>query len=359
MKDRILENEEEVLQKIIEISTINDESSDKIIKSRYMQKLFFEYGIKDVIIDPVGNVIAKLPGERDGKNVIFADLDDGKIRTAKTKVTMKDIIGLGAGINAFPLYALAALAKALKKSKKNHSTFYFVCLVDGRTTYNGMKYFLNSFNGQINSMIYLNGLEEGRLEKSTSAHINCDIYFSDIDSNHLLEENKNQIFYGIWKFILKIKEEEIGDIFTFKIEEVINGNDTTGKYVIKLAILGETLSDTEKGLKILKDIAEGIRVEENLIIEMRENYSREGVISKEEKLFSIFYEILKNRDIKIYNISESSQISIPISEGIETVYVGIGKGGNFNKESEYIEIKSIYRGIELVYEALINYEIDF
>jgi acetylornithine deacetylase/succinyl-diaminopimelate desuccinylase-like protein len=359
MKDRVLDSEEEILQKIIEISSITDNSNEKILKGRYMQKLFFEYGIKDVIIDPVGNVIAKLPGEIDGNIVIFADLDDNKTVPVKTKVTMKDIIGTGVGINAFPLYSLAALAKAMKKSKQNHKTFYFICFTDGQTTYNGIKYFIKNFNENINGMVYLNGVEEGRLEKSTSSYINCDICFKDLDSNYLMEDNKNQLFYGMSKFILKIKEEEIGDIFNFKIEDMINSKELTGRYKVKLGISADIIDDAEKGYKILKDITEGVRAEENLIIEIKENYRRDGVISKEEKLYASFYEALKSREIKIYNISESSEISIPIKEGIETIYIGIGKGGNFGKESEYIEIKSIYRGIELVYEALLNYEIDF
>lgn len=359
MKEKVLDNEEEILQKIIEISSINDDSFDKILKGRYMQKLFFDYGIIDVIIDPAGNIIAKLPGDKPGTIVLFADLDDSKTVPSKTKITMKDIIGSGTGINSFPLYSLAALAKALKKSKQNHNTFYFVCFTSGKTNYSGMKYFLKNCKENIRAMIYLNGLEEGRLEKSTSAHINCDISFRDIDKNYLMEENKNQLFYGISKFILKIKEEEIGDIFNFKIEELFNNREKDGKYIIKLAISGESIEESEKGYKILKDITEGIKAEENLIIEIKENYRRDGVVSKEERLYNAFYEVLKNRDIKIYNISESSQISIPISEGIETIAVGIGKGGNFGKESEYIEIKSIYRGVEIVYESLLNYEIDF
>lgn len=356
MKYRVLDNEEEILQKIMEIASISN-NNDNIIKSRFLQKLFFEYGINDVIIDPVGNVIAKIQGEKDGSIALFADLEDlNKLEVSKIKVTMKDIIGKGVGTNAFPLYTLTALAKIFKKSREKHKTMYFIGFAEGRTTFKGIKYFLKNLPEKIDTMIYLRGLEEGRLEKSTSSSINCEILFRDIDSNYIHEENKNHLFYGIAKLILKIKEEDTGEMFNFKIEAINNSNDINGKYILKVIITSETLLAAKQGFKILQEIVEGIKSEENLIIELQENSARDGVICKEDKLYSIFYEILKNREIKIYNISESSEIAVPISEGIETVYIGIGKGGNFNRDSEYLEIKSIYRGIELIYEALTKYD---
>lgn len=356
MKYRILDNEEEILQKIIEISSIPSNNKDNILKARFMQKLFFEYGIKDVFIDPIGNVVAKLPGTKDGNIVLFTDLESNNEIISKAKVTMRDITGIGVGTNSFPLYSLAALSKLLKRNKEKHKTIYFVCVSDGKSTFKGINYFLKNSGIVIDSMIYIRGLEEGRLEKSTTAYINCDLIFRDIDSNFICGESKNAIFYGISKLISKIKDEDIGEIFNFKIENISSLKEESNKYFVNLGVSAESTEYANQGLKILKEILEGIKSEENLIIEMRENYSREGVICKSDKLYSIFYEILKNREIKIYNISESSQISIPITDGIETVCVGIGKGGNFNKENEYIEIKSIYRGIELIYEAVLKYD---
>ncbi len=355
MKEKLSENEEEILQKLIEISSIPSNSGDEIIKGRYMQKLFYEYGIKNVQIDPFGNVVGEIKGESDEKLVVFADLDSNLL-PSKLRVTMRDISGSGVGTSSYPLFVLAQIGKMIAAEGSLKKTLLLVCFSEGKRNHTGIKFFLDNNIEKIKGMIYLKGLEEGRLEKSTSAYTSVNIFFREKDFERIREDNKNRVFYSISKLLGKIKEEDVVEMFNLRIEDIEKIRKESEKYMVKIGISSPNSEGIEEGLKIIKEIVEGIRAEEGIAVDLHQEFYSNGSYSSMEQLYNIFADQLKENEQKVYCVYESSEIAVPLNKNIDTICFGIGRGGNLNQENEYLEIKSIYKGLEMVYKGILQFD---
>ena len=351
---KILENEEEILQKIIDISEVCKNNKDEIIKARFVQNIFFEYGIKDVKIDPVGNVIGKIEGSVEESLVIFADLNN--IYSKKCKVTMRDIVGKGVATVSYPLFSLGEIAKLYLKERNIKFNLIIVGLTGGEKDFKGMEFFLENNDEKIKGVIYLKGAEEGRIEKSTTSSLKAELVVKNVENNYLSRNKRSYIIVKISKLISKISDEEQVDQYNIYVESVEKANEEYEKYIVKLNLTGNTLNEVFEGKKLIEEIVAGLTNEDGIIIESRFFYGREGIKSIKDGLYNVYFEMLKQKGFKIFSLNENSAITLPIENSIDTVCIGIGKGGNLGMENEYIEIKSIYRGIEIIYEGLQQFE---
>lgn len=157
-------NEPEMLDLQVRLCEIAAPEFKEQQRGAELQKLFEQYGLQDVHVDKVGNVIGTRPGEKAHPNVVLAaHLDtvfpEGTdVHVSREGTTMK---GPGIGDDCRGLAAMLGVIRALKEANvRTPGTITFVADVgeEGLGDLRGMKQLFNEdMKGQIDDFISIDG----------------------------------------------------------------------------------------------------------------------------------------------------------------------------------------------------------
>ncbi|BDU50967.1 peptidase dimerization domain-containing protein [Haliovirga abyssi] len=359
MKSDLRKKENTIIQNIIDLSKLKNEKVNEIEKAVFLQKLLYSYGIENVKIDVAGNVVAKIIGENQDEAIVISTNLDSVKDVGKIKLTGKELIGVGVGDNLLGVISLAILGEYLSKEKLKH-TIYLVGTVNGNSDFSGMKFLLEKeISESIKGVININGLWLGRIHSTTVGLKRSKILFKGIRKHIWRNVVSSSVVDALGNFILKIKNEDFGEnsvVNIAGIETGIHYNTVPENLEIKIEIRSNSEEEFQAALNIVKSIILGVGQEENIKVKIKDEVFRKIQKVEENNIEKIFIDVAKERKINIYTGPTNSEIAIPLEKGIEAVTVGIANGGKRYSKNEYIEINSIYTGIEYIFNSIIKYD---
>lgn len=355
MKENLSNREEEILTEIININNIEALPGQEINRARYVQKLFSKYGV-DAIIDLAGNVIGKIEGKSKNTIVINANLDFLQKSKNAVKLSGTELAGTGISSTALPLYILVMLSDILKDKTFNNS-IYFLASSESETTQKGIKRFLEKSDNKILGMINLVGGSFGNISSYQQSVSRLKVEFkmeTDVVS-------KSNPIFALANFIQKMREEGINEGVSYKILEISSGStnkDYYDKAYFEIEVASNTAEELKTSIKVLKSIGVMVSKEEKILVEIKEEFIKEAKHLEKSKLEQIFQNTAEEMRIIVSKECMNSEIMTIQSKGIDAINIGIAVAGKFGTTEEYFEIKSIYKGIELLCEGIIKCDLE-
>ncbi len=358
MEKVYIKSEEEILKKIVGINNIPSVSGDEILRARYFQELLVNYGIKDTYIDPMCNVVAYIQGNKSEKTILIGAGIDSMISTNKTGITLKNLAGRGVS-DAVALYGVAFLGELLKREKLE-SDVMLIGTSYSKTRRLGINYIMNNTEKKIKGYINIEGMGLGEIKSRAIGEKKIEVRFRSYLETQFLEINlSHKVVKTLNSFLYKILEEDFGEGTEYKIVDISYGKeeaDMANVGSIKIEITSPNVEDIEAGSKIIEELAIGASHEENIQYSIVDYGEHKGAFLRESELEKIFIKVCNEQNIKTSTKYTKSEISETLIKGIDSVTVGIAEGKNLGKNDESVNIRSIYRGINQLYEGILKFD---
>jgi tripeptide aminopeptidase len=155
-----------VLDLAINIQQIAAPTFDEQRRGRFVQQLFEQEGLQDIVQDEIGNIFARLPGKKPRQPlVVSAHLDT--VFPAQTELTLErtteKISGPGIGDNSLGVAGLFGLAWLLEQVKPLAHDLWLVANVgeEGLGDLRGMKAVVDRFTGSPKAYLIVEGMALG------------------------------------------------------------------------------------------------------------------------------------------------------------------------------------------------------
>lgn len=352
MRENISNREEEILTEIININKIEAFSGEEILRARYIQKLMTKFGL-NAVIDAVGNVEAKIEGKnKNSAIVICANLDSVRKNEDIIKLTGTELIGKDIVRTALPLFTLAILADIVKEIEFNNNII-FVATSESETTQKGIKKIVDNSNEKIKGIINIEGSSFGNISTLQESIVRLKVDFKYDEAIN----TKSVPIFALANFINKLREEELGENIIFKVIE-LNSGSTNSRYndksYIRIEISSNTLEELKTSIKVIKSICVMVSKEEKMLVEVKEEYSREARKMENSKLEYCFVSMADELRINTQKVAYNNEIIYGQTKGIDSVNIGMVSAGKIGSPEEYFEINSFYKGFELLYKSLLK-----
>lgn len=168
--DRWPENRESVLAEALAIQAIPAPTFDEEARATYLQSAFREIGLRDVVLDEVGNVSARMPGRQTDQPGVLVSAHMDTVFPAGTDLTPEHdpdnqrVCAPGLGDNSLGAAGMLALARQLIKADYTPPTDIWwlgtVC-EEGLGDLRGMRHAFDRLQDQIGAAIILEGIGLG------------------------------------------------------------------------------------------------------------------------------------------------------------------------------------------------------
>ncbi len=351
-------NSNHLLDLAVEIQQIAAPTFAEGPRGEFVRVRFEKEGLKDVSIDALGNVYARLPGgqKKSKPLIISAHLDTVfplSVNLAVKKETGK-IIAPGIGDNSLGVAALFGILWELraKKIELGHD-LWFVANVgeEGLGDLRGMRGVVERFDADVIGYLILEGLALGHIyhraigvrryrimAKTAGGHSWSD--YGQPSAVHELAALVTQLT----AITLPRTPRTTMNVGTFGGGTGINVLASEAKCELDLrsedpATLKKLIQQVEKIL--INASRDGIKISAEVIGERPA-----GEISAEHKLVQIAVSCAREQGLNAALTTGSTDANIPLSKKIPAVVMGITTGGSAHTTNEYINTHPVEKGLK-------------
>jgi len=367
----------QVIELAIQIQQIPAPTFSEGPRGEFVRGLFLKEGLKDVSIDPLGNVYARLQGSgKQKKNkplIISAHLDT--VFPASVNLEVKKeadrIIAPGIGDNSLGVAALFGILWSLRERKieLNHDV-WFVANVgeEGLGDLGGMRGVVERFDADVIGYLILEGLALGHVYHRAIGVRRYRITAKTAGGHSWADYGKPSAVHELAALVTQLTAIRLPrqprttmNVGIFRGGTGINVLASEAKCELDLR------SEEPKALvkltyqveKLFKDADhEGVRMMAEIIGERPA-----GEISSDHPLVQLALNCTREQGLDAALTIGSTDANIPLSMGIPAVVMGITTGGGAHTLHEYIEIDPVEKGInglarfvELVGSVGVKYE---
>ncbi len=363
---------ERVINLTVNIQQIAAPTFDEHQRAEFIAKTFHEQGMKDVEVDPLGNVCAHIKGQG-GKPplVISAHLDTVFPRGTDLSIsrTQEKIAGPGIGDNSLGLAGLLGLYWALgdNRCQKNRRLpllrdVWFVANVaeEGLGNLNGMKAVVNRFGKDVSAYIILEGMSLGCIYHRALGVKRYQINVHTKGGHSWLDYGSPSAIHVLADLVVKIKNLDIPtDPRTSYNVGVITGGTSINTIAAEASLQLDLRSLSPSVLDMVSKQVEELVSVENLKAGEEVYIGAEvigerpaGEISSEHPLVRLATEChFQNGINPMLNVG-STDANIPISRGFPAICIGLTTGGGAHTKSEYIDIPPIGQGLGILVDLI-------
>ncbi len=363
---------ERVLNLTENIQQIAAPTFDEYQRAEFIARTFREHGVKDVELDPMGNVFACIKGQgRKPPLIVSAHLDtvfpEGTDLTI-TRNTEK-ITGPGIGDNSLGLAGLFGLYWILRdRSTKHNQRLPKTCDVwlvanvaeEGLGNLNGMQVVVNRFNKDVRAYIIIEGMSFGYIYHRALGVKRYQINVHTRGGHSWLDYGEPSAIHVLAELIVKIKKLYFpADPRTSYNVGVISGGTTINTIAAEASLQLDLRSLSPSMLDTVSNQVEDLVEVENLKggeeIYIHADVIGErpaGEIPAEHPLVKMAFEchIQNGVDPKL-NVG-STDANIPLSRGYPAICMGLTTGGGAHTTSEYIDIPPVGQGLGILVDLI-------
>ena len=363
---------ERVLNLTENIQQIAAPTFDEYQRAEFIARTFREHGVKDVELDPMGNVFACIKGQgRKPPLIVSAHLDtvfpEGTDLTI-TRNTEK-ITGPGIGDNSLGLAGLFGLYWILRdRSTKHNQKLPKTCDVwlvanvaeEGLGNLNGMQVVVNRFNKDVRAYIIIEGMSFGYIYHRALGVKRYQINVHTRGGHSWLDYGEPSAIHVLAELIVKTKKLYFpADPRTSYNVGVISGGTTINTIAAEASLQLDLRSLSPSMLDTVSNQVEDLVEVENLKggeeIYIHADVIGErpaGEIPAEHPLVKMAFEchIQNGVDPKL-NVG-STDANIPLSRGYPAICMGLTTGGGAHTTSEYIDIPPVGQGLGILVDLI-------
>lgn len=365
------EVQENLLSNLIALSEIPAPTFSEINRANVLVNRYTGYEMLNCSVDEKGNALGILPGKKDEKNIlIVAHLDTLFQETVDHTVSIYSdyITGAGVSDNSLGLAAMATLPHILQKYNLELDS-NLILMGSARSLgmgdIDGLRFFLNNFNGKISSGLCLEGVKLGRLSYSSIGMLRGELVYripEEYDWTKFSSEgalvNMNEMITKILEIPLPRKPK------TTIVLGSIHGGTSYNSNPTKVALRFEIRSESDE---VVEDLREQI---DNLAMEMSSMTGadvqfkiharrRPGGMQFSHPLNLTARQIHSKLDVKTRLSPSTSELSAFIAKGIPALTVGLTNGENMGEEDEKLNLPPLRTGLAQLLGLLLSLDKGF
>jgi len=349
-----------VLELAIQIQQIAAPTFAEGPRGEFVRGLFQKENLKDVSMDSLGNVYARLPGRQKKANplVISAHLDT--VFPVSVNLHWKRegdrLFAPGIGDNSLGVAALFGVLHALREKKINlEHDVWFVANTgeEGLGDLRGMRGVVERFEADVLGYLVLEGLALGHVYHHAIGVRRYRITAKTAGGHSWADYGQPSAVHELASLVTQLTSIRLprAPRTTMNVGTIHGG---TGINVLAAEAKCELdlRSEEPKALlklihqveKILKDAdRDGVRIMAEIIGERPA-----GEIPADHPLVELAMRCVREQGLDAALTAGSTDANIPLSCGIPAVVLGISTGGGAHTVNEYVDIEPIAKGVESV-----------
>lgn len=346
-----------ILDLAIQIQQISAPTFAEGPRGEFVRNLFIEEKLKDVTMDSMGNVFARLPGKQKKAKPLIVSAHLDTVFPSSTNLQVKKeagkVIAPGIGDNSLGVASLFGIVWSLR-NKLNHD-IWLVANVgeEGLGDLRGMREVVERFKDNVIGYLVLEGMALGYVyhcaigvkryritTKTAGGHS-----WSDYGSPSAVHELANLITKLT---SLRLPKEPRTTMNVGTIHGGTGVNVLASEAKCELDLRSENPKTLAKLVHQVEDILihasrEGVKVIAEVIGERPA-----GEISAEHELVKLAVKCLQEQNLSATLTTGSTDANIPLSQNIPAVVLGITTGGGAHTVNEYIDVSPIEKGMNSV-----------
>lgn len=346
-----------LLDLAIQIQQISAPTFAEGARAEFVRDLFIAEKLKDVTMDSMGNVFARLSGKQKKAKPLIVSAHLDTVFPSSTNLQVKKDAGKvfapGIGDNSLGVASLFGILWSIKE-KLNHDV-WFVANVgeEGLGDLRGMKEVVKRFGNNVIGYLVLEGMALGYvyhraigvkryriMTKTAGGHS-----WSDYGSPSAVHELAN-VITKLTSLPLPKEPRTTMNVGTIHGGTGVNVLASEAKCELDLR------SENPKTLaKLVHEVEEilihasrdGVKVTAEVIGERPA-----GEISAEHELVTLAVKSLQAENLSAILTTGSTDANIPLSQNIPAIVLGITSGGGAHTLKEYIDVEPMEKGLRSV-----------
>ncbi len=341
----------------IQIQQIAAPTFEEKRRAEFVRDLFAQEKLKDVSMDSVNNVYARLPGVKNSKPLIVsAHMDTVFPSETSLHVTREvdRIYGPGVGDNSLGVAALFGLAWMLRERKVElQNDIWLVANVceEGLGDLRGMKAVVDRFGENVKAYLVIEGMSLGHVYHRAIGVRRYRVMAKTAGGHSWSDYGQPSAVHEAAKLVTQIASLSVPVIprTTLNVGKISGGtgiNVLASEATFELDLRSESI-DTLSGLvrqvegMIRSANKEGVKIEYELI-----GQRPAGEIASDHSLIQLAGECLREQGLKAELTSGSTDANIPLSRGYPSVVLGVTTGSGAHTVHEYIDVGPVEKGME-------------
>jgi acetylornithine deacetylase/succinyl-diaminopimelate desuccinylase-like protein len=346
-----------LLDLTIQIQQIPAPTFHEAERASFLSRRFSDEGLRDVEIDTIGNVYARMPG-RGGAPPLIVSAHSDTVFPADTDLSITSeenkISGPGIGDNSLGVAGLLGLAWTLRQRKiKLPGDLWLVANVceEGVGDLRGMRAVVDRFGDTPLAYLILEGLALGQIYHRGLGVRRYRISAHTEGGHSWAEYGKPSAIHEIAGLVTALDAIPLPDTprTSLNVGTIAGGtsvNTIAARACFELDLRsekGETLSEVVKQVEAL--VTESSR--DAVTFEMETIGDRPmGEIEQDHPLVQLAKQALEAESIEAnFNIG-STDANIPLSRGMASICIGLTVGGGAHTMEEYLQVEPISQGLE-------------
>ena len=354
---------ERVIDLAIQIQQIPAPTFGEARRAEFVRASFVNEGLQDVSIDEVGNVVARLPGNGNGKPLIVsAHLDTVfPIETDLRVSRQPDLIhGPGLGDNSLGVAALFGVLWSLRErlpplpsgESRGEGDIWFVANVgeEGLGDLRGMKAVVNRFGSDVQAYLVLEGLALGHIYHRAVGVKRYRVTAKTAGGHSWSDYRKPSAIHELSRLVV--------DLTSMKLPEsprtTMNVGRISGGTSIN-TIASEAWFELDLRSEGQESLAELVSAVESLIERATKpdvKFEAEvigqrpaGEMDSNHPLIVLAEECIREQGLEPVLTSGSTDANIPLSRGYSALVLGVTTGGGAHTTNEFINTGLVEKGL--------------
>ncbi|MCD6401136.1 MAG: M20/M25/M40 family metallo-hydrolase [Anaerolineales bacterium] len=355
-----MEIKKEIFENILELaSSLQQIPSPTFLESErtlYLQKVFNQEGLKDVIIDDVGNLYGRLPGRKESNPLIVsAHLDTvfSEDTDLHLEVLLDKIKGPSIGDNSIGLAGLLALVWSLKEQKITlPGDLWLVANVceEGLGNLRGMRAVVEKFGQQPIAYLILEGMALGRIYHRGLGVERWRIKVSTQGGHSWTHYGRPSAIHELAKFIADLSALRLPrNPRTSLNVGIVHGGVSINTIAPEAYLEIDLRSESDEKLRWLSQRVRDI-VDKYHKLDVQFDLTRigqrpVGEIPATHPLVLLARRAIQEQGLNPVLSIASTDANIPLSKGLPAICIGLTTGAGAHTTQEYINISPLKNGL--------------
>ncbi|MDO8752859.1 MAG: M20/M25/M40 family metallo-hydrolase [Anaerolineales bacterium] len=348
----------QIIDLAIQIQQIPAPTFAEGTRGEFVRELFIKEKLKDVSVDSLGNVFARLPGKQKKAKVLVVSAHLDTVFPAsinlQIKKEAKKIVAPGIGDNSLGVAALFGIIRSLREKKiALQNDLWFVANVgeEGLGDLRGMRGVVERFGRDVIGYLVLEGLALGHIYHRAIGVKRYRITAKTAGGHSWSDYGQPSAVHELASLVTQLTAIPLPrePRTTMNVGTIGGG---TGVNVLA----SEAKCELDLRSEDPKTLANLVHQVEELIVQagragvkiMAEVIGERpaGGISAEHEFVQLAIKCSQEQGLEVILTTGSTDANIPLSQNIPAVVMGITTGGGAHTTNEYIDLDPVGKGVD-------------
>ena len=326
-------------------------------RAEFVRELFLKEKLKDVSMDAVNNLYARLAGEENSKPLIVSAHMDTVFPMGTSLHSTREedrIYGPGIGDNSLGVAALFGLSWMLRERKiKLRNDVWFVANVceEGLGDLRGMKAVVDRFGADVQAYLVIEGLSFGHVYHRAVGVRRYRVTARTAGGHSWSDYGQPSAVHEAAKLVAEISSLTVPATprTTLNVGKLSGGtgvNVLASEATFELDLRSESMEALNKLIQQVEELIrsankKGVSMEPEVI-----GQRPAGEISTDHPVIKLAGECLREQGIQAELISGSTDANIPLSRRLPATVLGVTTGGAAHTVHEFMDVGPVEKGME-------------